>query len=164
VAELAAGDTGAQTIVAYGNGVVFEIIGEVVTAFSHGTHKDADALVGLQSFDIVTHTNQLGVERQGHLSAFGREVVGDGILDHLEQLLLRIDGPDGQLMQQLDHQTSKSFEGTWNAYSGADLDQDSFCCMDVDLQSTSLVDRRVQQSEQALQRVVSDKVFSSGDE
>ena len=36
-------------------------------------------------------------------------------------------------MQELDHQAGKALERAWNSNSGADFDEDSFGCVDVDL-------------------------------
>jgi hypothetical protein len=46
-------------------------------------------------------------------------------------------------MEKLDHETSKSLEGTWDADSWADFDENSLGSMDVDLELPGLVDRRV---------------------
>lgn len=57
-------------------------------------------------------------------------------------------------MEELDHETSESLEGTWNTDGRADLDENPFGGVDVDLKFASLVDRRVEEREETL-RIVS---------
>lgn len=140
MAEFAAGNTGTETVVADTNGVVFELIGKVIATFGHGAHKDADTLLVAQRFNIVPDANHRRIETEGNLAAVGRQMVGDGVFDHLEQLLLRIGRADRQAVQQLHHQSSKPLECSRNAHRRADFDQDAFCGVDVDLQAASLVD------------------------
>lgn len=68
-------------------------------------------------------------------------MVGDGVLDDLEQLLLRGGGADGELVEQLDHQTGEALEGTRNADGGRDFDEDALGGVDVDLELAGLVER-----------------------
>lgn len=70
-------------------------------------------------------------------------MVGDGVCDNLQQLLLRVDGADREAVEKLYHKTSETLKGTWNAYRGADFDQNAFGCVNVDLELAGLVDRRV---------------------
>ena len=49
-------------------------------------------------------------------------MIGDGVLDDLEQLFLRIGGANREPMQELDHETSKSLECTWNSNTWVHLD------------------------------------------
>ena len=53
-------------------------------------------------------------------------------------------------MQQLDHETSKTFKGARNAHGRADLNKHSFGGVDVNLKLSSLIDRGVQKSKEAL--------------
>lgn len=53
-------------------------------------------------------------------------------------------------MEELDHQTSETLEGTGNANGGADFDQDTLGCVNVDLELAGLVERRVKKSEKTL--------------
>lgn len=46
-------------------------------------------------------------------------------------------------MEQLHHQTSESLEGSGDADSGADFNEDTFRGVDVDLQLSSLVYWRI---------------------
>jgi hypothetical protein len=81
-------------------------------------------------------------------------VVGDGILDDLDELLVGSSGADLVAMQQLDHQTGEALEGTRYAHGGVDLDEHAAGGLDVDLQLARLVDGRVEQGEQALQALL----------
>lgn len=77
-------------------------------------------------------------------------MVGDGVLDDLQKLFLRCGRADGQSVKKLDHQTSEALEGTGNADGGADFDQDTLCCVNVDLKLASLVERRVEEGKKTL--------------
>jgi hypothetical protein len=46
-------------------------------------------------------------------------------------------------VQQLNHQTGETFEGTRNADGWVNFDEDTFRGVDVDLELASFVDRRV---------------------
>lgn len=116
----------------------------------HGPHEDADALIGTQSVEIIPHPDHGGFIAHGYLAAVGRQVVGDRILDDPQQLLLGIGGANGESMQKLDHETGEALEGARNADGRVDLDQDPFGGMDVDLEFASLVDGRVEESEETL--------------
>lgn len=67
-------------------------------------------------------------------------MIGDGILDHLEQFFRRIDRPDGQLVKQLHHKTCESLESSRYADGRRHFDKHTFGSMDVDLQSPGLID------------------------
>lgn len=140
VAELAAGHTGTETVVADTDGVVLERVSKVIVALGHGTNEDGDALLGTQRLDVVLRTDHGGVETHGDLAAVGREVVGDGVLDDLEQLLLRVGGADGQSVEQLDHQTGEPLERSRNAHGGIDLDENALGRVNEDLKAASLID------------------------
>jgi hypothetical protein len=58
-------------------------------------------------------------------------------------------------MEQLHHETSESLEGTRNAHSWADPDEYVLGSVDVDLKPARLVDRRVEEGEEALECHVS---------
>lgn len=77
-------------------------------------------------------------------------MIGDGVLDDLEQLFLRVGGADREPMQQLDHQAGEALEGSWNAHCRTDLDQDALDCLDIDLELSGLVDGGIEQGEEAL--------------
>jgi hypothetical protein len=150
VTESAAGDTSTQTEVADTDGIVLELVCEGVVALGHGTDEDANALLGCEVGNVVAHADDGGVETEGDLAAVGREVVGDGVLDDLQQLLLRRSGADGQSVKELDHQTGEALKCTGNADGRADFDQDTLCCVDVDLEFAGLVERRVEEGEETL--------------
>lgn len=141
MAKSAASNTGTQAEVADTDRVVLELVGEGVVTLGHGTNEDANALLGFELGNVVAHANDGRIETEGDLAAVGREVVGDRVLDDFEELLLRCGGTDRESVEELDHQTSEALEGTRNADSGADLDQDALCCVNVDLKFTSLVER-----------------------
>lgn len=96
VAELAASHTGTETVVADGDGIVLEGVGKVIVALGHGTDKDGDTLAGAQGLDVVLGADNGGLETHSHLTAVRGQVVGNGVLDDLEQLLLGIGGTNGQ--------------------------------------------------------------------
>ena len=72
MAKLAAGDTCTETVVADTDGFVLESVGEVVFAFGHGTNKDADALIGTKSVNVVSDSDNLGVETECDFAAVWR--------------------------------------------------------------------------------------------
>ncbi len=148
--EFTACHTGAQAVVANADRIVLEAVGKIIPAFGHGSNENANTLFRCQIRNIVSHTYNLGIEAQCDLSAIGREMVSDGVLDDLEQLLLRIGGANGKSVQELDHQSGESFEGTWYADRWADFDKDALGRVDVNLQPSSFVDRGVEQCEEAL--------------
>jgi len=150
VAELATGHTGRETVVADTDGVILERIGKVVVTLGHGTDKDSNALLGANRLNVVSGPHNGGLETESHLAAVGRQVVGDGVLDHLQQLLLRVSGADGQTVEQLDHQTRKTLEGSGNADGGVDFNQNTLGSVDEDLQAASLVDGRVEEGKKTL--------------
>lgn len=150
MAELATGHTGTQTVIADTDRVVLEGIGKVIVTLGHGTHEDTDTLLGAEGLDVVAGPDDWSLETQGHFTAVGRQVIGDGVFDDLKELLLGVGGADGQTVQKLHHQASKTLEGTGNADRGVDFDQDPFGGMDEDLELASLVHRGVEQGKQTL--------------
>ena len=82
--ELTACHASAQAVVADADCVVLEAVREVVPAFSHRSHKHANTLFGSQICNVIPDTYDFGVEAQCNLSAVRWEVIGDGVLDHLE--------------------------------------------------------------------------------
>lgn len=155
VAELAASNTSRQRVVADTDGIVLVLIREVVRTLGHGTDEDADALLCVQILNVVSYSDDRRIEGQRDLSTVWWEMVGDGILNDLEELLLRRGGADRQLMKELDHETGEALEGTWDADSGRDLDQDTFGGVDINLKLASLIEGRVKQREETLLRRVS---------
>jgi hypothetical protein len=80
-------------------------------------------------------------------------VVGDRVLDDLEELFLGVGGADGKTVEQLDHQTGETLEGSGNANGGIDFDQNTLGRVDENLQATSLVNGGIEESEEALDKV-----------
>jgi hypothetical protein len=78
------------------------------------------------------------------------EVVGDGVLDDFEQLLGSVDAADAQLVEELDHQAAEALERARDADVRVDLDEDALRGVDVHLQQAGLVQRRVEEGEEAL--------------
>ena len=101
--ELATCHTGTQAVVADTDGFVFESICKVVFALSHGSDKDADTFFRHETVDIVSDSYHIGIEAQCHFATVRRKMVCDGVLDDFEQLFLRVDGSNGELVQELDH-------------------------------------------------------------
>ena len=150
MAELAACNAGTEVEVADTDAVVLDGVRKVIVALRHGTNEDCDALILVETANVVAQAYNLGVETEGHLAAVWWQVIGDGVLDNLDELLLGRGRPNLVPVQQLHHQTSKTLECSWDAHSGADPNEDVACSLDVDLQFACLVDRRVEKSEQTL--------------
>lgn len=68
-------------------------------------------------------------------------MIGDGVLDDLDELLVGGGGADLMAMQKLDHETSKALEGTRNAHGRVYLDEYAASGLDVDLELARFVDR-----------------------
>ena len=49
------------------------------------------------------------------------------------------------------HQTAEPFKGTWYSHVRIDLDKDTFCSVNVNLEQARLVQRGVEECQQALQ-------------
>jgi hypothetical protein len=88
VAELATGNTGTETVVADTDSFVLERVGKVIVALGHGTDEDGDTLVGVQRLQVVLGTDNGRLETHGHFAAVGGQVVGDRVLNNLEELFL----------------------------------------------------------------------------
>ena len=151
VAEFAASYASTEVELADGDAVVFDRVGKVVVALGHGSDEDGDALVVVQTLDVVPDADHLGVEAERDLAAIGREVICEGVLDDLDELFVGGGRADLVTVQQLHHQTSEALEGTRNADGGVDLDKHAPSGLDVDLQLTRLVDGRIEQGKQALE-------------
>lgn len=59
VAEFAASNAGTEVELADGDGVVLDGVGKVVVAFGHGSDEDSDALVGVQTLDVIPDADHL---------------------------------------------------------------------------------------------------------
>lgn len=152
--ELTAGHASTQAIVADTDRIVLERVGKVIVTLGHGSHKDANAFLGAERLDIVGRPHHGGLVTESHLTAVGRKVVRDGILDDLEQLLLGVGRADRQPVKELNHQPGKPLESPRNTHRGVDFDEDPLRGMDVNLQPSGLVDGGVEEGEKALDRSV----------
>lgn len=88
MAELAAGNTGTETVVADTDSFVLERIGKVIVALGHGTDENGNTLIGVQRLQVVLGTDHGRLETHGHLAAVGGQVVGDRVLNNLKELFL----------------------------------------------------------------------------
>lgn len=83
MAELATGNTGTKAVVANTNGIILELIGEVILALGHGSNEDADTLLLTKSLDVVLDTHNLSLVTERDLSAIWWKVIRDWVLDDL---------------------------------------------------------------------------------
>ena len=150
MAELAAGDAGRETVVADRDLLIDELVSKVVGTLGHGADKNTDAFVLAEGVDILADADDRSVEAERDLLAVGRQVVGNGVRDDLEELLLGIRSLDGEAVKKLYHQTCEPLERSWDADRWRHLDQHPLRRLDVNLQLAGLVDGRVQQGEQTL--------------
>lgn len=114
VAEFAARNAGGEGKIADGDLVVDYVVGECVLALCHGTHEHAYTLLVPQRLHIFPYPDKGRLKAQGYLAAVGRQMVSNGILNHTQQLVVRVCGPNGQPMQQLHHETGESLERARN--------------------------------------------------
>ena len=117
VAELATSNTSRKRVVGDTDRVVLVLIGKGIITLGHSTNKDADALLRSEIADVVTNSHDLCVERESDLAAVWWQVIGDWILNDLEQFLLRGSTSNRELVQKLDHKTRETLEGTRNSDS-----------------------------------------------
>lgn len=148
--ELAAGNTGGQTVVTDRDLLVDELIGKVVGTLSHGSNKYTNTLLWLKALNVFSDLDNFGIETECNFSAVWWKVVAYWVLDDLQELLLRVRRANRKTVEKLNHETGESFESTWNTDGWRDLNQDTLCCMDVDLELASLVDRRVEKCKKTL--------------
>lgn len=71
-------------------------------------------------------------------------MVGDRILDDLEQLLLGVGGANRESVEELNHEPGKAFESARYPDARTDFDKNSFGGMYVDLELAGLVDGRIE--------------------
>lgn len=150
MAKLATSDAGRKTEVADRYLLIDKLVGESVGALGHGSDEDADALLGTYALYPVTNSHQRSIETQRDFTAVWGQMVGNGVLDDPQELLLGCSRSDGETMEKLDHETSEALEGTRDSDGGRNLDEDALGGVDVDLQLASLVDGRVEQSQETL--------------
>ena len=159
MAELAAGYTGRETEVADRYLLIYEGVGEVVRSFGHGSNKHTYALLLAQCLHVISNPHQWGVKAQSDFAAVRRQVIGDGILDDFQELLLRVDRSDCESVEELYHKASEPLEGTGNPDGGAYFNEDSFGGVDVNLKLSCLVDRRIEQRKETL-RIINKALIS----
>lgn len=88
MAELAACDASTEVELTDGDTVVLDVVGKIVASLRHGSNKHSYALALAQAADVIAHADHLGVETKSDLTAIRRKMVGDWILDDLDELLL----------------------------------------------------------------------------
>lgn len=150
MAEFTASHTSTQAEVADTDGIILEGISKVIMTLGHGTDKDTDALIRIQRLHIVCCSDHGGLETESHLTAVGGQVIGDGILDDLQQLLLRIGRADGEPVKELNHQPGKPLESPRNTHRGVHFNQNSLGGMDKNLKLASLVNGGIEKGQEAL--------------
>lgn len=150
MAEFTAGHTSTQAEVADTDGVILEGISKVIMTLGHGTDKNTNALICIQRLDIVCCSDHGCLETESHLTAVGRQVIGNGILDDLQQLLLRVGRADGEPVKELNHQPGKPLEGPRNTHRGVHFNQNPLGGMDKNLKLASLVDGGVEKGQETL--------------
>lgn len=88
VTEFAAGNAGTEVEVADTDAIILDGIGKIIVALGHSADKDCDALVLIEAPDVVAQAHNLSIETESDLPAVGWQVIGDGVFDDLDQLLL----------------------------------------------------------------------------
>ena len=86
--ELAACDAGTETVVTDTYRIVFDMVREVVVALGHCADENRNALVLVQSANVISYTDDFRLEAERDLPAVRWQMVGDWILDDLNELLL----------------------------------------------------------------------------
>ena len=77
-------------------------------------------------------------------------MVRNGILDDLQELLLRVGALDGEPVEELDHQAGETLECSRNTDRRRDFDEHTLSGLNVDLELPGLVNGRVEEGEQTL--------------
>jgi len=150
MAELAACNAGAEIEVADSDRIVLDVVGKIVIALGHSSDENANAFILVKALDVVGDSYYGSLETQCDLPAVRWEMVGDGVFDHVDELLLRGSRADLVPMEELHHQTSKALECPRNAHRRANLNEDVLRCLYVYLEFAGLVNRRVKQGEETL--------------
>lgn len=122
----------------------------------HGTNDKADGWGGAGG--IGRH--QIGGQTEGTVQSAltghavdagtGGQVLGEGILDDLHQTRRRTGRLDLHLVQELDHESAEALVRARHADGGVNLDQHVLGGADVDLETSRLVEGRVDQGQQFL--------------
>ena len=122
----------------------------------HGTNDEADGWSGAGG--VGRH--QVGGQTEGTVQSSlaghavhagtGGQVLGEGILDDLHQTRRRTGRLDLHLVQELDHESAEALVSAGHADGGVDLDQHVLGGANVDLETSRLVEGRVDQGQQFL--------------
>lgn len=99
MAELAAGHTGTEAVLADADCVVLESVREIVITLCHRSHKDTYTFFRSQICYVIPHSYYFSVETQGDFAAVRGKMICDRILDDFKELLLRGGRADGEPMQ-----------------------------------------------------------------
>ena len=132
-AHLSACHTGTKGILADGDLFIHNIVCKVVDAMRHCADKDGDRVILGHSRQILRQPLHGCVVRKRDLVRIAREVIRDGVFDHLEQLFGSLHASDAELVQQLHHQAREALECARNANMWVHLDQHAFGSVNVDL-------------------------------
>jgi hypothetical protein len=84
MAEFRACYTSRKAVVADADRLVFEGVGKVIFAFGHCSHEDANRFLWADGSYVIVDPDNLCVKTESDFPTVGREVVGNGILDHFE--------------------------------------------------------------------------------
>lgn len=90
MAELAASHASRQTVVTDRDLFVHEFVGESIGTFSHRSDENTDALVRLELLHVFSDLHDFCVKTERDLAAVWWEMIGDRVLDRLQQLLLGV--------------------------------------------------------------------------
>jgi len=90
IAEFPTRYASTQAVIADAYGIVFELVGETVLAFGHGSHKDADTLLGAEICHVVFNADDGGVETECNFTTIRGKMIRDRILDDFEEFFLGI--------------------------------------------------------------------------
>lgn len=148
--KLAARNTGAQAVLADTDLLIHHSIGKVVLSMSHGTYEHGDTASLRNRREVATQPLNRTIEGEGDFVRVGWEVIRDGILDDPQKLFATTHAADAELVQKLDHESGETFEGSRNAHVRVDFDENTTGGVDVDLEETGFVERRVEEGEEAL--------------
>lgn len=80
-------------------------------------------------------------------------MVSNWVRDDSKKFFVRVRRPNGQSVEELNHETGESLEGSGNPDRGRYFNQNAFGCVYVYLQPPGLVNRGVKQGQQALETV-----------
>jgi hypothetical protein len=155
VAEFAAGYAGTKVEVADSNAVILQVVRKVIAALCHGSNKDCYALVLVETLYVVAYTHHLRVEAECDFAAVGWKMIGDGVLDNLDELFLGRRGTNLVSVEQLYHETSEALKCSGDADRRADSDEHVLVRLDVYLEPAGLVDGRIEESKETLTSRVS---------